>query len=239
MDIALIGYGKMGKAIERICLQRGHRVILRIGRSNREELRNLGQADVAIEFTNPEAAYGNVRSCIQAGVPVVCGSTGWNEHLPEAEQYCLEQGGALLQASNFSIGVNLFFELNARLARMMNACPEYVVSMEEIHHVQKKDAPSGTAITIAERILAELDRKHSWTINMPAEDAELPIHVVRTDEVPGTHLVRYCSPIDDIELIHTAHNRDGFAVGAVLAAEFLKDKKGVFNMRDVLGIQSA
>jgi 4-hydroxy-tetrahydrodipicolinate reductase len=238
MDIALIGYGKMGKAIERICLQRGHNVVLRISSSNREELdgETLRRADVAIEFTNPEAAYGNVLACIRAGVPVICGSTGWNERLPEVEQACIAAGGAMLQASNFSIGVNLFFELNARLAAMMNAYPEYEVSMEEIHHVHKKDAPSGTAITIAERILEQLDRKKGWSITAPSAENML-INVVRTDDVPGTHEVTYSSPIDDITLIHTAHNRDGFAVGAVLSAEFIQGRKGIFTMRDVLGMQ--
>jgi 4-hydroxy-tetrahydrodipicolinate reductase len=238
MKIALVGYGKMGKTIERIANQRGHEIVLKISSSNISDLNddNLRGLDVAIEFTNPESAFENVRKCLNAGVSVVCGSTGWNNQLERAHAMCIEKGTAMLQSSNFSIGVNVFFEINTLLAKMMNAYPEYEVTMEETHHTHKKDAPSGTAITIAERIIEQLDRKNNWTITQPFGSDSLSIIAHRVDEVPGTHAVKYASPIDDIELIHTAHSRDGFALGAVVAAEFLKDKKGVFRMKDVLGL---
>lgn len=238
MKIALVGYGKMGKTIERIAQQRGHEVVLRITSSNQNELskENLMKADVVIEFTSPESAFENVQKCLQAGTPVVCGSTGWNDKLEIAKETCMAHHTALLQSSNFSIGVNVFFEINAILAKMMNAYPEYEVSIEETHHTHKKDAPSGTAISIAERILENLNRKNIWVKTQPNATNELSIIAHRIDEVPGTHLVKYSSDIDDIELIHTAHNRDGFALGAVVAAEFLGDKKGVFTMKDVLGL---
>ena len=238
MKIALIGYGKMGKTIERIAQERGHVIVLRISSSNQNDLikENLIKADVAIEFTNPESAFENVQKSLQAGLPIVCGSTGWNDKLELARKTCIEHDAALLQSSNFSIGVNVFFEINALLAQMMNAYPEYEVSIEETHHTHKKDAPSGTAISIAERILENLNRKKIWVKTQPKEDNELSIIAHRIDEVPGTHSVKYSSAIDDIELIHTAHNRDGFALGAVVAAEFLAGKKGVFNMKDVLGL---
>lgn len=238
MKIALVGYGKMGKTIERIAIERGHEVVLRINSSNQGELNadNLAHADVVIEFTNPEAAFENVRKCLLAKTPVVCGSTGWNEKLAEAHKICLENNTAMLQSSNFSIGVNVFFEINALLANMMNQYSNYDVSIEETHHTHKKDAPSGTAITIAERILAQLERKKTWSITQPFAANELSIIAHRIDELPGTHLVKYSSAIDDIELIHTAHNRDGFALGSVVAAEFLMDKKGIFTMKDVLGL---
>lgn len=238
MKIALIGYGKMGKTIERIAVQRGHEIVLRISSSNQDEFHaeNLLKADVAIEFTNPEGAFENVQKCLQSGVPVVCGSTGWNDKLEEVYKICSENNTAMLQSSNFSIGVNVFFEINAILAKMMNQYPEYEVSMEETHHTHKKDSPSGTAITIAERILENLHRKKTWVNTQPNDTNELSIVAHRLDEVPGTHVVKYSSEIDDIELTHTAHNRDGFALGAVVAAEFIMDKKGIFNMKDVLGL---
>lgn len=238
MKIALVGYGKMGKTIERIALERGHEVVLRISSSNQSDLNkdNLANADVVIEFTNPEAAFDNVRKCLMAGTPVVCGSTGWNEKLEEAYKICLENNTAMLQSSNFSIGVNVFFEINKLLAQIMNQYPNYEVSIEETHHTHKKDAPSGTAITIAERILEQLDRKKTWSITQPIVPSELSIVAHRIDEVPGTHNVKYSSDIDEIELIHTAHNRDGFALGAVVTAEFLQGKKGIFKMKDVLGL---
>lgn len=238
MKIALVGYGKMGKTIERIALERGHEVVLRISSSNQSDLNkeNLANADVVIEFTNPEAAFDNVRKCLMAGTPVVCGSTGWNEKLEEAYKICLENNTAMLQSSNFSIGVNVFFEINKLLAQIMNQYPNYEVSIEETHHTHKKDAPSGTAITIAERILEQLDRKKTWSITQPFVPSELSIVAHRIDEVPGTHNVKYSSDIDEIELIHTAHNRDGFALGAVITAEFLQGKKGIFKMKDVLGL---
>jgi len=236
MRIALIGYGKMGKMIESIALQQGHDIVLRISSVNLHDFtaENLSRADVAIEFTNPHAAYDNVIRCLDAGVPVVCGSTGWNEKLDAARSYCTEKGGAFLHASNFSIGVNIFFELNKVLARLMNAHPGYEVSLHEVHHTQKKDAPSGTAVTLAEGVMEALARKKIWVNGEAAQADELSITSERTDPAPGTHHVRYRSPIDDIEIIHTAHSREGFAAGAVLAAAFLAGKKGLYTMKDVL-----
>ena len=236
MNIALIGYGKMGHAIEAIALQRGHTIGLKISSSNRYQLdaAHMQGIDVAIEFTNPEAAKTNVLDCLNTGTPVVCGSTGWNEELPEVFARVQELNGAFLHASNFSIGVNIFFEVNKQLAKLMNSQLEYEISVEETHHIHKKDAPSGTAITLATQILEEIDRKKTWALNFMNNADILPIVAHRVDNVPGTHHVKYSSPIDDIEIIHTAHNRDGFALGAVLAAEFLAGKKGVYTMRDVL-----
>lgn len=239
MNIALIGYGKMGKEIEQIALQRGHSITLKITEENQEALtgEELKNAGVAIEFTRPDAAFEHVTACFNAGIPVVCGTTGWNDQQEEATKICREKKGAFLLSSNFSIGVNLFFELNKKLAELMNTHPEYETDVEEIHHLEKKDAPSGTAITIAEQIIDQLDRKKTWKLD-GVEPTELGIKALRIDGVPGTHRVRYNSSIDDLELIHTAHNRKGFALGAVLAAEFLFQKKGVFSMADVLGITS-
>ena len=236
MNIALIGYGKMGQAIEEAATCRGHHIALRITTTNRQELdaAHLANADVAIEFTRPEAALSNVLACLNAGTPVICGTTGWNDELQKAKAFAKEKNGALLQASNFSLGVNIFFEINKQLAGLMNRHPEYEVSVEETHHTHKKDAPSGTAITIAEQIIERMDIKKTWALNFVNNAQILPIVAHRIDEVPGTHKVKYTSPIDDIELIHTAHSREGFALGAVLAAEFIAGKHGVFTMRDVL-----
>lgn len=239
MNIALVGYGKMGQAIERIAKERGHEIVLKIATSNKHEFtrENVQQADVVIEFTNPESARANVEFCLKAGVPVVCGSTGWNEHLSHAEYTAVENKTAFLHASNFSIGVNIFFEINKHLAKLMNDQANYDVQMEETHHTQKKDAPSGTAITIAEQILDGVARKKHWKEG-PANDPEvIQIIAHREENVPGTHVVKYTSAIDDIEISHTAHNRDGFANGAVLAAEFLAGKQGIFDMKDVLGLK--
>jgi 4-hydroxy-tetrahydrodipicolinate reductase len=237
MNIALIGYGKMGKAIEGIAIQRGHQLILKIDIDNLDELNgaNLSKADVAIEFTGPHSAFDNVMKCLQSGIPIVCGTTGWQEKQEEARQYSISHNGTLLFASNFSVGVNIFFELNKKLAALMSSHPEYDVSLVEVHHTQKKDAPSGTAISLAEDILEIIPGKKTW-VNHPSLNAdELVIVSQRTDPAPGIHKVRYHSPIDDIEIIHEAHNRNGFAIGAVLAAEFIRDKKGIFSMKDVLG----
>jgi 4-hydroxy-tetrahydrodipicolinate reductase len=239
MNIALIGYGKMGHTIERIALERGHQIVLRVTSESRPGLsaEDLRAADVAIEFTSPESAKGNVLLCHEAGVPVVCGTTGWGDELARTQQTFKSDGrGALLYASNFSVGVNIFFLLAQRLAELMNGQPDYDVRIEEIHHIQKKDAPSGTAITLAERTMAELTRKKSWVLGPASDAAELSITAHREEGVPGTHRILYTSSVDDIEMTHTAHNRDGFALGAVLAAEFLKGKTGVFGMRDVLGL---
>lgn len=238
MKIALIGYGKMGKAIEQAALKRGHEIVLKISRSNADDFTpgKIKAADVAIEFTSPASALANVSQCMDAGVPVICGSTGWNTELPLAEAKCAATGTAFLQASNFSIGVNIFFAVNKRLAELMKNHTEYEVTVEEIHHTEKKDAPSGTGITIAEQIIAGLDRKQQWVAERATTPADLAIISKRIDNVPGTHVVKYSSAIDDIELTHTAHNREGFALGAVLAAEFIQQRKGVFSMQDVLGI---
>jgi len=238
MKIALVGYGKMGHAIEEIALQRGHEIVLKIDINNAADLtkENLQKADVAIEFTSPHSAVENLKKCFDAGMAVVCGSTGWLEHWDEIKQYCLDRNGAFVYASNFSIGVNLFFEVNTFLAKLMNKHEEYDVSLEEIHHTQKKDAPSGTAITLAEQVLQQISRKKVWVNRISDNAEELEITSERVDPAPGTHKVKYKSSIDDIEIIHTAHNRKGFASGAVLAAEFIKGKKGIYSMKDVLGL---
>jgi 4-hydroxy-tetrahydrodipicolinate reductase len=238
MKIALIGYGKMGKAIEEIALQHGHEIILKIDVDNQHLLHTaaLKSADVAIEFTSPHSAFENVRACLLAGVPVVCGSTGWGHSLQEAVSLCQQHQGAFIYASNFSIGVNLFFELNKKLAALMAPQSSYEVILEEIHHTQKKDAPSGTAITLAEQVLEALKRKKQWVNDISDNPEDLEIISQRIDPTPGTHSVKYSSVVDDIEIIHTAHNRIGFAAGAVKAAEFIHDKKGIFTMKDVLGL---
>ena len=238
MNIALIGYGKMGKIIESIAVSRGHCVNLKIDISNAEMLtvENLQKCDVAIEFTGPHSAFNNVMKCLEANIPIVCGSTGWLSQYDEAVELCNKQQGTMLYASNFSVGVNVFFEVNKLLAGLMSNLPDYDVSITEIHHTEKKDAPSGTAITLAEQILALVKRKETWENAETTDKSKLSIISERIDPAPGTHKICYSSTIDDIEIIHTAHNRNGFATGAVLAAEFLHNKKGVFSMKDVLGL---
>ena len=236
MKIALIGYGKMGKAIEEIALQRGHAIILKIDEHNLADFNqaNITAADVAIEFTGPHTALENIKKAISFGVPLVCGSTGWTEQLPAIHELVTSSNGSFLYASNFSVGVNIFFELNKKLAALMAPHKDYQVLLEETHHTQKKDAPSGTAITLAEQILDALPQKKQW-INAPSDQPEdLEIISKRIDPAPGTHSVSYSSSVDTIEIIHTAHNRQGFALGAVLAAEFLAGKKGIFSMKEVL-----
>lgn len=238
MKIALIGYGKMGKAIESIAVERGHEIVLRIDAENTEALNNesLQLVDVAIEFTNPDSAIKNITQCFDARIPVVCGTTGWLEHWDQIKSDCENKNGTFLYASNFSIGVNLFFELNKKLAQLMQNRPEYNCSIEEIHHTAKKDAPSGTAITIAENIIASNPNKKNWVLGETTDYKTLSIISKRIDPAPGTHIVSYNSIIDSIEIKHTAHNRIGFATGAVLAAEFLLGKKGVYGMGDVLEV---
>lgn len=238
MKIALIGYGKMGKTIEAIALQRGHTINLKIDIDSMDSFtkENLQQSAVAIEFTGPHSAKDNILKCLGAGIPVVSGSTGWLADWALAEQKCIETNGSFLYASNFSVGVNIFFELNKKLAQLMRGQDDYEISMEEIHHTQKKDAPSGTAITLAEQILQEIPRKKKWVNNETSDPLALAIISKREDPAPGTHSIKYSSAIDDIEIIHTAHSRQGFALGAVLAAEYIVDKKGIFNMKDVLGL---
>jgi 4-hydroxy-tetrahydrodipicolinate reductase len=238
MKIGLVGYGKMGQAIEQVAIERGHEIVLRITSSNQNEMtaENLQKTDVVIEFTKPESGYENVTTCLSAGVPTVCGTTGWSDNLGKAKLMTVEKNTSFLWASNFSIGVNIFFEINKVLASLMNEQPAYDVMVEEIHHTHKKDSPSGTAITIAEQILANLQRKAHWKEAEKVQPDELQIVAKRIDPCPGTHSVKYSSDIDDIEIIHTAHNRKGFALGAVLAAEFIAGKKGNYTMQDVLGI---
>ncbi|MEP6466570.1 MAG: 4-hydroxy-tetrahydrodipicolinate reductase [Parafilimonas sp.] len=238
MKIALIGYGKMGKAIEEIALSEGDEIVLKISSSNKKEftIDDLKNADVAIEFSNPESAVENIKKCFDANVPVVCGTTGWLKNLDEIKTYCSKKNGTFLYASNFSIGVNLFFALNSYLAGLMSSQKEYNVSIEETHHTQKKDAPSGTAITLAEQILEKIKIKKSWVNNKAEDDLQLEIISKRIDDVPGIHTIRYDSENDFIEITHSAYNRKGFATGALLAAKFIADKKGIFSMQDVLGL---
>ncbi len=236
MKIGLVGYGKMGKTIEAIALQRAHTVNLKIDIETLVDFTNanLQQCDVVIEFTGPHSAKENILKCLDAGIPVVSGSTGWLQDWAEVENFCKEKNGSFLYASNFSVGVNIFFELNKKLAQLMNGHNEYAVSLEEIHHTEKKDAPSGTAITLAEQIMQEIPTKKKWVNNETENQEELSIISKREDPAPGTHSIKYSSSIDVIEIIHTAHSRQGFALGAVLAAEFVYNKKGIFNMKDVL-----
>lgn len=240
MKIALIGYGKMGKAIEEIALHRDHEIILKVDEYNLADFtkENINKADAAIEFTGPHSAYENAKKALGFDIPLVCGSTGWFEKLDEVRKLCAERNGSFIYASNFSVGVNIFFEINKKLATMMAPHKDYEVQVTEIHHTQKKDAPSGTAITLAEQILENIKRKKSWVNHFSDNPEELEIISERIDPAAGTHKVKYSSAIDDIEIIHTAHNRHGFALGAVLAAEFIKDKKGVFSMKDVLNLNT-
>ncbi len=238
INMALVGYGKMGKIIEEIALQRGHTIGLKIDIDNMASLdkAHLQTCQVAMEFTGPHSARQNILTCLQAGIPVVSGSTGWLEAREEIERTCKEKNGSFLYASNFSVGVNIFFELNKKLAQLMKDHQDYSIRMEEIHHTQKKDAPSGTAITLAEQILQENPFKKKW-VNKASDHAEdLVIISKREDPAPGTHSIKYSSAIDDIEIMHTAHNRQGFALGAVLSAEFIYNKKGIFSMKDILGL---
>ena len=238
MKIALIGYGKMGKAIEQICLEREHEIVTIIETSN-DSLEKIREADVAIEFTMPESAVKNINTCFDYNVPVVVGTTGWYESYDEVVEKSKEKDGCLFTATNYSLGVNVFFKLNEYLAKLMNNFSDYSIKMDELHHTQKLDAPSGTAITLAHGIIDEVYRKDKWLSieegNKQLPDAfELPIHSFREDNVPGTHSIHYNSPIDSIEIKHTAHSRKGFALGAVLAAEFIKGKKGILGMNDML-----
>ncbi|RMB63982.1 4-hydroxy-tetrahydrodipicolinate reductase [Dokdonia sinensis] len=240
MRIALLGYGKMGKAIEEIAIAKGHQIVLKVSRETNYDLSTI---DVAIDFSIPEMAVTHLTNCLEAGVPVVSGTTGWLKDYDKITTLCDTKKGAFLYASNFSVGVNIFFELNKRLAELMAPLSEYNVSLEEIHHTQKLDAPSGTAITLAEGIISnttnekwELMEKESDNAFAKAEEKTIPISSKRTGQVPGTHIIDYKSPIDTITIKHEAHSRAGFAQGALLAAEWLVGKKGVFSMRDVLNI---
>ena len=232
MNIALLGYGRMGKEIEKIALERGHQIVLR--KDNNQDI-NLANADVAIDFSIPNAAFDNITTCFKNNVPVISGTTGWLHKFDDAKEICKENKGAFIYASNFSVGVNLFFELNKQLAKLMNTTKEYSVDMEEIHHTKKLDAPSGTAITLAEGII-ENSNKESWELDKKSDETVIPIVAKRIPDVPGTHSISYSSDVDTIEIKHTAHNRKGFALGAVIAAEWLVGKQGVFTMKDVLNI---
>ncbi len=234
----MLGYGKMGKEIEKIALERGHEIAGKIDISNQQELAELSKekVDVAIEFSTPEAAVENIKKCLEKGWPVVSGTTGWLGHKIEIEELCRQNEGAFFYSSNYSIGVNLFFKLNIYLAKLMKGQP-YDVDMTEIHHIHKKDAPSGTAITLAEGLQAGNHDIKGWTLAPEKREGYVPIASERTGEVPGTHIVKYSSPIDMIEISHTAHGRQGFALGAVVAAEWLKGRKGIFGMDDLLNLE--
>jgi 4-hydroxy-tetrahydrodipicolinate reductase len=233
MRIILLGYGKMGRIIDRIAQERGHEVVARIDIDNPHALESAS-ADVAIEFSHPEAAFENVKNCLLKNIPVVCGTTGWLTRKKDVENLCKAQDGAFFYASNYSLGVNLFFKLNAYLSRIVSGFPEYDVRMDEIHHVEKKDAPSGTAITLAESILSNSKRKKRWVNEKTGKSEDLYISSFRIDQIPGTHIVKYESMIDDIEIKHTAHSREGFARGAVMVAEWIIGKKGILTMDDYL-----
>lgn len=234
MKIALLGYGRMGKAIELIAIERGHDVVAKIDQD--ETYGNLSDADVAINFSIPEAAAENIKTALKINIPVVCGTTGWLNQLKEIEDFCKAKNSAFIYASNFSVGVNLFFKLNEVLAKLMSSHKSYQASMKEIHHIHKLDAPSGTAITLADGIIDQSDYSY-WTIEKEVKGNLLPIKVERTGEVPGTHAIQYESPVDSITIEHQAHSRQGFALGAVIAAEWIQDKKGVFSMNDVLSLE--
>lgn len=236
MNIALIGYGKMGHEIEKIALQRGHNIVSIIDMNNLEEFNSpaFKSADVAIEFSTPDSAIQNYRKCFEVGVAVVAGTTGWLEHLDEVKRACAEQGKTFFYASNYSLGVNIFFALNKYLAKIMNNYPSYDVKMEEVHHIHKLDAPSGTAITLAEDLIKEVDRKERWNLEVEEKQTDLSIHCIREGEVPGIHEIIYESEADIISIKHDAKSRVGFALGAVLAAEFTNGKKGFLGMGDML-----
>ncbi len=233
MKIALLGYGKMGQTIERIALERGHEIVLKKDEFNTYE--GLFDADVAIDFSIPSVAVENISSCFYANVPVISGTTGWLDRYDEMVALCQEKKGAFISSSNFSLGVNLFFGLNEYLAKMMSKFDSYKVDMEEIHHTQKLDAPSGTAISLAKGVIENSDYTN-WTMETPQSN-EIHIEAKRIGTVPGTHTVTYNSTVDTIEIKHTAHNRDGFALGAVIAAEWIVGKQGIFSMRDVLELK--
>ena len=232
MKIALLGYGRMGKEIEKIAISRGHEIVIRKAADTEID---ITQADVAIDFSIPTSAFENITNCFRNGVPVVSGTTGWLDNYSKALDICEENKGAFIYASNFSVGVNSFFELNKQLAKMMSNIDNYDIAMEEIHHTKKLDAPSGTAITLAEGII-ENTSKENWDLDEASSENNIPIVAKRIPEVPGTHSVWYNSEVDSIEIKHTAHSRKGFALGAVVAAEWLLGKTGVFTMKDVLNI---
>ena len=233
MKVALVGYGKMGKAIEEILLERGHEVVAKLSRTPQTE--DLQGVEVAIEFSKPESAYENIKTLLEHGIPTISGTTGWLDRLEDIKALNAQQKTAFLYGSNFSLGVNIFFEINERLAKLLANYPEYKVEIEEIHHTQKLDSPSGTAISLANQIIENSNWKN-WELDQKSEEANIPIYAKRIENVPGTHTVSYHSEIDSIEIKHTAHSRKGFALGAVLAAEWIQGKQGYFSMKDVLGL---
>lgn len=235
MKICLLGYGKMGKEIEAIALQRGHTIVLKVDETNATTFTNteLKKADVAIEFSTPHTVIGNIKKCFEAQVPIVVGTTGWYDEFEMIQELCLQKESTLFHATNFSLGVNLFFKVNTYLAELMNKYDSYDVEMEEIHHIHKLDKPSGTAISLANQVLEKIDRKKNWSIT-DHDPETLFIKDVREGEVPGTHIIKYKSDVDDIEIMHKAHNRKGFALGAVIAAEHINGKKGIFTMNDLI-----
>ena len=236
MNIALIGYGKMGHEIEKIALSRGHKIVAIIDVNNVADFGSpaFKSADVAIEFSTPDSAIDNYRKCFEADVPVVAGTTGWLEHMDEVKKACAEQGKTFFYASNYSLGVNIFFAMNKYLAKIMNNYPDYEIKMEEIHHIHKLDAPSGTAITLAEDLIKEIDRKDRWNLEVEETKTDVAIHCIREGEVPGIHEVLYESEVDAISIKHESKNRKGLALGAVIAAEFTNGKKGFLGMNDML-----
>lgn len=235
MKIGLLGYGKMGKAIERIALEKGHQIVFTVDENTTQY--DIKTADVIIEFSIPTVAPKHLKECFENGVPVVCGTTGWLEKFDEITALCREKNGGFLYASNFSLGVNIFFQLNEYLAKLMANFPEYKVDLEEIHHKQKLDEPSGTAITLTQPIITNHQKYDAWALDKATNENEIPVKAIRSPEVPGTHTVAYRSKIDTIDIKHEAHNRQGFALGAVVAAEWLTGRHGIFTMKDVLAIK--
>jgi 4-hydroxy-tetrahydrodipicolinate reductase len=236
MKLALLGYGKMGREIEKIALKRGHEIALKIGSKNSDELtiENLKKADVAIDFSLPTSAESNIKLCFKSSIPIISGTTGWLDKYSEVCKVCEKENGSFIYASNFSLGVNLFFELNSFLANMMSSHNDYDVNMKEIHHIHKLDAPSGTAISLADQILEKSKSKQKWSIQENIDPSTLNIEAERTNEVPGTHRIVYESEIDSISIEHKAHNRQGFALGVIIASEWIQNRKGVFSMKDVI-----
>lgn len=236
MKIALLGYGKMGKAIEEIALERGHDISLKVSSRTREfiNINSFNEVDVAIDFSTPTTAQNNIELALKTKTPVISGTTGWLENIESVNNLCLSSNAAFLYASNFSLGVNLFFELNKNLAKLMSKHTNYDICMKEIHHTQKLDAPSGTAISLAEQIISNNKNKSNWVLNKAQNKKEILINPIRENSVPGTHIVSYQSEIDTLSIKHEAHSRKGFALGAVIAAEWILNKKGVFSMKDVL-----
>ena len=233
MKIALLGYGRMGKTIEQIAINRGHDIVLKVDKDDNDY--DITKADVAIDFSIPTVAFNNISNCLNNGVPVISGTTGWLENYDNAVELCKEKNGAFIYASNYSLGVNIFFELNKTLAKMMSNLKQYNVTMEEIHHTQKLDAPSGTAISLANDIISNNENYKDWKLDENGESI-IPIVAKRIEDVPGTHTITYKSEVDTINIEHVAHNRQGFALGAVIAAEWIVGKTGVFTMNDVLGL---